>query len=261
MKPGATPVTKLRATPREAVSTRESGLLGLSGGRHRNLPSRGDILRRRVAIRVTKYVLPAAALCLLSLIALWPQLHHSKDHFAYDRSAAAVSGATVENPVYRGMDDHGRPYTVTSADAVEVAPNQFRLATPKADVLLQNGTWMMVQSDDGMFLKLTSQLDLSGNVVIYRSDGTTLHTPSIAVELKLGAASGSQPVHVEGPSGTLDAMGMTVVDKGATIQFGPGQAMLNAATREELPQTAAADSAALPDAPPAPVTLSPVTKP
>jgi lipopolysaccharide export system protein LptC len=47
-----------------------------------------------------------------------------------------------------------------------------------------------------------------------------------------GAAAGSEPVHVEGPFGILDAQGFTVLDKGATIQFsGPARVTLNSASQ------------------------------
>ena len=51
-------------------------------------------------------------------------------------------------------------------------------------------------------------------MVLYRDDGTTLYTQSTSMDLKTGAAAGSQPVHAEGPFGTLDAQGFALVDKG-----------------------------------------------
>ena len=71
-------------------------------------------------------------------------------------------------------------------------------------------------------------LDLSGDVMLYRDDGTTLYTESAAIDLKQGAAAGSEPVHAEGPFGRLDAKGFALTDKGEEIQFaGPAQLLLN----------------------------------
>ena len=46
-----------------------------------------------------------------------------------------------------------------------------------------------------------------------------MRTSSAAIDLKNGAAAGAEPVHAEGPFGTLDAQGFTVTDKGAAMQF------------------------------------------
>jgi hypothetical protein len=50
--------------------------------------------------------------------------------------------------------------------------------------------------------------------------------------MKNGAAAGADPVHAEGPFGTLEARGgFTLLDKGATIQFaGPAHLVLNGAS-------------------------------
>ena len=79
-------------------------------------------------------------------------------------------------------------------------------------------------------MQKSNQLDLWQDVVLYRDDGTTLTTSSASIDVKAGAAAGSEPVHVEGPWGTLDAQGFTVIEQGAAIQFlGPAQAVLNGA--------------------------------
>ena len=54
---------------------------------------------------------------------------------------------------------------------------------------LENGTWLMVKSKQGVFLQARSQLDLSHDVTLYRDDGTTMTTASASVDLKNGAAA------------------------------------------------------------------------
>jgi len=75
------------------------------------------------------------------------------------------------------------------------------------------------------------QLDLSHDVTLYRDDGTTLHTQSASIDMKASAAAGNEPVHAEGPFGTLDAQGFALTDKGDVIQFvGPARLILNGET-------------------------------
>jgi lipopolysaccharide export system protein LptC len=58
-----------------------------------------------------------------------------------------------------------------------------------------------------------------------------MHTESTSIDVKAGAAAGSQAVHAEGPFGVLDAQGFVVMDKGAAIDFsGPAHLVLNGVT-------------------------------
>jgi lipopolysaccharide export system protein LptC len=50
------------------------------------------------------------------------------------------------------------------------------------------------------------------------------------MNLKQGAATSNDYTHAEGPFGTLDAEGFTLVDRGGVIQFhGPAKLVLNGA--------------------------------
>ena len=90
----------------------------------------------------------------------------------------------------------------------------------------------MVQSRSGVYTQHAGQLDLSGDVVLYRDDGLTLLTDAATLDLKAGVASSADRVHAEGPFGTLDAQGFAVVDHGSVAQFtGPGRLVLNARSR------------------------------
>ena len=106
------------------------------------------------------------------------------------------------------------------------------MVAPKADITMEDGRWLMLQSRKGVYIQSTAQVDLSDNVILYRDDGTTMTTASASVDLKAGAAASDDPVHVEGPFGTIDAQGFTVTDKGAALNFtGPATAVLNGASR------------------------------
>lgn len=209
-------------------------LVGAAASRTRQPLNPNVMARRRLLITLTKWLLPVAALLLLATIALWPELGHMRDtvRVAIEHTAAASGGATLTDAHYHGVDDHGRPYTVTAVTAVQDGPDRINLTMPKGDMTLTNGTWLMVHSKLGVYLQHSNQLDLSRDVTLYRDDGTTMTTASASMDLKLGAAASDQPTHAEGPFGTLDAQGFTVVDKGAAIQFiGPAHLVLNGSSR------------------------------
>lgn len=206
-------------------------LISATANRVRRPPTPGGIARRRVLVNVTKWLLPSIALGLLSTIALWPELDRATDQsrVAFRRVGGDVNGAQVTDARYRGVDERGRPYTVTASVARQVGPERVNLTNPKGDITQENGTWLMLQSKQGVYIQHASQLDLSDNVVLYRDDGATVRTSSASIDLKNGVAAGAEPVNVEGPFGTLDAQGFTITDKGAAMQFaGPARLVMNA---------------------------------
>jgi len=215
--------------PSEA--TRTGGYLAIESRRGaRPVPTRGGLVRRRLMINTSKLLLPAAALLLLSLIALWPQFHLATEtaRGVLRGLSATVDGARLTDAHYNGVDERGRPFTVTAATATQRDAERVDLTVPNADITLENGTWINVKSKQGVYMRKAEQLDLSRDVVLYRDDGTTMTTDSATVEMKAGAASGAAPTHVEGPFGTLDAAGFITLDKGDAIQFwGPVRVEMN----------------------------------
>ncbi|HLY90150.1 MAG TPA: LPS export ABC transporter periplasmic protein LptC [Acetobacteraceae bacterium] len=216
--------------PARAMPSRRHGhqLIAAAAARVRQVPSPSGIARRRALITLTKWLLPICALLLLASIALWPELGRVRDTVRMTIEHSGASGATLTDARYHGIDEHGRPYTVTAETAQQDGPDRINLTIPKADITLSNGTWLMVQSKRGVYLQHTSQLDLSRDVTLYRDDGTTLTTASVSIDLREGAGASDQPTHAEGPFGTLDAQGFIVTDKGTAIQFtGPARLVLN----------------------------------
>ncbi|HJS85765.1 MAG TPA: LPS export ABC transporter periplasmic protein LptC [Acetobacteraceae bacterium] len=200
--------------------------------RARRLPSPGRLARRRLMIRGAKLALPALALTLLATLAVWPEWQGEVGRArAAAQSLAKVQGAIIKGARYRSIDERGRPYTLTASTARQAGENRLDLTDPKGDIILQNGTWLMLQARQGVYRRPDNALDLSHDVTLYRDDGTTMITASAALDLKNGAAAGAEPVHAEGPFGRLDAAGgFTATDKGEQIFFaGPSHLLLNGA--------------------------------
>jgi lipopolysaccharide export system protein LptC len=181
---------------------------------------------------VAKIMLPVAALVLLSSIALWPELSRM-----LERGRATVrelslmqGGGTMKLPRYRGFDSQNQPYMVSADTADRVSDEQVNLVNPRGDITLRNGTWLQVRSRRGVYIQKASQLDLTQNVVLYRQDGTIMNSATATVDMKQGAVSSPDYTHAEGPFGTLDAEGFTLLDKGGLVQFhGPAKLVLNGA--------------------------------
>jgi lipopolysaccharide export system protein LptC len=223
-----------RPVPSAGPEDRHTGgyLLGGSGPRDRVPPAPNRIARRRLLINLTKWVLPMVASALLASIALWPEIQEAtiKARLSMNHMSGELEGGKLLDARYNGVDEKGRPYTITAATAWQIDPQRVGLTAPKGDITLENGTWLMLTSKEGTFLQHLNQLDLVKDVTLYRDDGTTMHTESASVDVTAGAAAGSEPVHAEGPFGVLDARGFTVMEKGSAIDFaGPAHLVLNAA--------------------------------
>lgn len=190
-------------------------------------------VRRRVTVRLGKRLLPVVALALLSLVALWPELSPTEHgRFTYRSSGIVPENGQLTDLRYNSVDDRDRPYTVTAAAAQQISPERINLVDPKGDITMESGSWMMVQALQGVYGQRSSQLDLSGDVVLYRDDGLTMETDAATLDLKAGVAASAEKVHAEGPFGSIDAQGFAVSDRGMVVQFtGPGRLVLNARSR------------------------------
>jgi lipopolysaccharide export system protein LptC len=189
-------------------------------------------VRRRRMVGLWKRLLPVAALALLASVALWPEFAREREQarLAYRRDLTVPRSGEMLDAVYHGVDERGRPYTMTASKARQISPQRINLTEPKGDVTLESGNWLMAQSRQGVYLQQVGNLDLSQDVVIYRDDGTTMATDTATIDLKAGVAAGADMVHAEGPFGILDAQGFALTDKGSAIQFfGPGHLVLNSA--------------------------------
>lgn len=225
----------LSREPRRVAAPELAHIVGLGLARRRSLPSATSLARRRWRITWAKRLLPLLGLALLASITLWPDLDGGTtgERVSFHISESAPEGGgKLLDARYSSVNEHGDPYTVTAAKAVQVAPDRVNLDQPKGDVTLQSGSWVMLEAKKGVYGPKSHELDLSGEVTLYRDDGTTLRSASATIDLVQGAAASGVPVSAEGPFGTLDATGFTLLDGGAVIQFrGPARLILNGHNR------------------------------
>ena len=222
----------MNEVPTRPVLERSQRLSTVSARRTR-APTASGIARRRAMVVLTKWSLPILAIALLGSVALWPELtrvgEQTRIGFRKAFSVDAETGRMLQ-PRYRGVDERGRPYTVTATSAQQTGPERIALTDPKGDIVTESGTWVMVEAKQGVYIQHSALMDLSHDVTLYREDGTTLTTDAVAIDLKASVAASDDMTHAEGPFGVLDAQGFTLIDKGAAIQFhGPAHLVLNGA--------------------------------
>ena len=191
------------------------------------------IARRSATVTIFKKLLPAAAILLLVALAAAPSLRGGPEanRVAYHihNAGGADTASHMQGAQYHGVDQRGQPFTLTANAATDQGADQVALRQPEGDITLNSGAWLMLKSDAGLFQQKSQQLGLSGDVTLYRNDGTTMTGTQASVDLKKGDASSIAPVRVQGSFGTLDAAnGFALTDRGADIVFkGPARLMLN----------------------------------
>lgn len=217
--------------PTVDAETGARGRLASLAARRRALDP-AALARRRLVVTIAKRLLPLAAFAALALVVLWPQIAGMEEQVrvAYRKPSITVptGAASVVEPRFQGTDERGRPYTLSADTAVQDAGSEsVRLAKPRGDVTLEAGAWVILQAEAGLFHRDTRMLDLTGDVAVFHDSGYEVRTDAAEVDLRAGTAKGDQPVSAQGPAGTLDAVGFSLIDRGDVVVFtGPARMVL-----------------------------------
>ncbi len=180
-----------------------------------------------------KVLLPAGALVLIGLVVAWPYLGDSDGGFNIGFSDLVLSeaeGPNIVNPRLVGTDSSDNPFTLTADLAKNFRPGKngedfwasetpVDLEMPKADLTLDDGSWLVLTANTGQLIPTNKTLELSGDVTLFHDLGYELNTSAATIDLEAGAALSDKPVEGQGPFGTLTAEGMRLTDKGRNIVF------------------------------------------
>jgi len=173
-----------------------------------------------------KVLLPFFALGLVALIVIWPRLK-SDDTFRIGFSFVRLTDTAepgVDNARYVGTDENRQPYSVTADLArIEADANMVSMEMPKADLTLEDGTWLVMTADNGRFYQGEDALELEGGVNLFHDTGYEISTDQLVMDLKKNIAESHTPVSGHGPFGEIKSQGLRLLDRGRVIHF-TGQA-------------------------------------
>jgi lipopolysaccharide export system protein LptC len=175
-------------------------------------------------VHLMKLVLPSIAVILAATVVILPQLQERAEGFRLGLAAISVTDSTGQklvNARYTGSDGKKQPYTVTADTAAPLDPqsNIIALDKPKADITLENGTWIALSALGGIYSRQDQLLELSGGVNLFHDAGYEFRTTLALIDLAKGAAYGDRTVEGQGPFGSVKSDGFQVFDKGARIIF------------------------------------------
>ena len=175
-------------------------------------------------VAMMKVLLPALATALILLVVVWPKLSPEDDRFRISVSSISLEQAdnlTMLNPRFDGIDERNQPYSVTADLAIQDKGNDnlVDLELPKADVTLEDGTWLALMAKAGRYHREAETVDLIGDVIVFHDEGFEVKTQFAHIDLNNGTAEGDQPVEAHGPIGMLNSEGFRVENEGERIFF------------------------------------------
>ncbi len=214
------------ASTRDAEAPARTGAAapGAAGGAVRQPPRLSGRSGYSFFVVLMKLLLPALATALILLVVVWPQLTPDDDRFRISVSSISLEQAdnlTMLNPRFDGIDNQNRPFRVTADLAIQDKSNDnlIDLELPKADMTMEDGTWLAIMAKSGRYHREAETVDLTGDVVVFHDEGFEVKTEFAHIDLTAGTAQGDQPVEASGPVGTLNSEGFRVENEGERIFF------------------------------------------
>jgi hypothetical protein len=124
------------------------------------------------------------------------------------------------NPEMISVDHHGHPFTFRARHALQSTPAQTILDHPAGDFLMEDGTPVHFEADQGYFLPNTNSLELMGNVKLVTKNGYNFTTPVAYIDLTSGQGHGNQPLQGTGPNHEqIEAEGFKIAPNSGKIIF------------------------------------------
>ncbi len=171
-----------------------------------------------------KLVLPLSAAGLAVLVVSWPYLIGREQGFQptyADIGKGAAEADYMINGRFFGSDEKDRPIHV-SADTVTHAvgdPDTVHFTSPKADIVLGNGSRLALSAERGTLHRAGQTLVLDGGVDVVSDQGYEIRTERVEVDLRAKAARSDAPVEAKAPFGVLHAEGFLIDHEGRTMRF------------------------------------------
>lgn len=166
----------------------------------------------RRSVKLAKLILFCIAAALVGTLMIWPSINQQKNDFAIDlikNMPKEAEKLEIINPKIYGADLKNQPYSISCNTAVETGPKSriVRLDKPKADIELNDDSFIAINANSGLFNQKTYILSLEGVVNIYHDKGYQANATDVKIDLKKGVLFSDSGVSAQGPSGSITAKG------------------------------------------------------
>jgi len=178
----------------------------LKRDRRRAFAAPGGSLDR--VVRWLAVGLPALVGVIAALMIITPLSPRGEISFILDRNKVAIAEdrLRVDNAVYRGSDNRGRPFSLYAGQAVQRTASEpvVRMRDLVARILLSQGP-AVLEADAGRYDFEAETVAVDGKVTFVAADGYRMTARGVAIDLKERALVGSGGVEGAVPAGTFSA--------------------------------------------------------
>ncbi|MEL7198013.1 MAG: LPS export ABC transporter periplasmic protein LptC [Pseudomonadota bacterium] len=150
--------------------------------------------------------LPVGVGIMAALMVVTPLSPRGEISFLLDRNSVAVidERLSVDNAMYRGRDDEGRPFSITAGEAVQrsSAEGLVRMDNLLAQLLMAEGP-ARLRAQGGVYEIDEETVTVDGPVRFRAADGYTMTATGVAVNLEDRVMTGDDGVEGVIPAGTF----------------------------------------------------------
>lgn len=152
--------------------------------------------------------LPMAVGIVAALMVITPLSPRGEVSFLLDRNKVALidERLSVDNAMYRGRDNQGRPFSLMAGEAVQrsSAEGLVRMQDLVAQMVLSDGP-ARLSAGGGTYDIDAETVAVDGPVRLTASDGYAMVARGVSVDLKAKLMRGDEGVSGEVPAGTFSA--------------------------------------------------------
>ena len=152
--------------------------------------------------------LPMGVGVIAALMVVTPLSPRGEVSFLLDRNKVAVidERLSVDNAMYRGQDDQGRPFSLQAGEAVQRSSREgvVRMTELVARILLNDGP-ARISAESGAYTIETEVMRVFGPVRLVAADGYRMVARDVAIDLKAKTMLGEGGVEGAIPAGTFSA--------------------------------------------------------
>lgn len=179
-------------------------------------------------VRIMARWLPGMVGVIVAAMIIQPLFPRGEVSFLLDRTKVAVTQdrVRVADAMYRGIDNQGRPFTVTAGNAVQQSAREpvVKMDDLSARIRMSDGPAELTAAN-GAYDYDREQVTVPGQVLFTAADGYRLAAGNVSIDLKTRRVVGGGGVNGSIPAGTFSA-NRIVADLGARTVALEGNARL-----------------------------------
>jgi lipopolysaccharide export system protein LptC len=157
-----------------------------------------------------RWLLPLLAIVLFGSIIIWPQIarwleEDNLPNLAQQLTKQPTYQNTASDVTYTGVDKKNRPFVLDGNQAIEFAPDQVEVESPKLTLDLSDNKKSTLSANKAFVDKEKKLIHLVGDVTLTHTDGYEFKTSEAWLDLASYSAYGDKPVTGNGPTGKIQA--------------------------------------------------------